>query len=58
MGQRVLLMAAMIAMVVLPMVAARDSRPARGVRRAWVGVAVFIVLWAHALVVVLPMLKE
>lgn len=58
MAQRVLLMSVMGAMIVIPMLAARDPRPARGVRRACMGVAVFVVLWACSLLTVLPMLKD
>jgi hypothetical protein len=58
MAQRVLLMSVMAAMIVLPMLAARDHRPAHGLRRAQLAVAAFIVLWAYSLLVVLPMLKD
>ncbi len=58
MAQRVLLMSVMGAMIIIPMVAARDPRPARGIRRAGLGVTVFIALWAYSLLVVLPMLND
>ncbi len=58
MAQRVLLMSVMGAMIVIPMFAARDARPARGVRRACLGVAVFVVVWAYSLLAVLPLLKD
>jgi hypothetical protein len=58
MGQRVLLMSVMAAMIVIPMLAARDRAPARGLGRARIGVAVFMVLWAYSLLFVLPLLKD
>ncbi len=58
MGQRVLLMSVMAAMIVIPMVAARDPAPARGLRRARIAVAAFVVLWAYSLLHVLPLLKD
>jgi hypothetical protein len=58
MSQRVLLMSVMAAMIVLPAIAARDPSPARGLRRGRIAVAVFVVLWAYSLLVVLPLLKE
>ena len=58
MGQRVLLMSVMAAMIVIPMTAARDPAPARGLRRGRIGIALFVVLWAYSLLFVLPLLKD
>lgn len=58
MSQRLLLMSVMGAMIVIPILGARDPVPARGLRRARIGFAVFTVLWAYALVYVLPSLKD
>lgn len=58
MDQKLLLMSVMGAMIVIPMICARDPSPARGLRRAWLGVAGFIVLWAYSLLVVLPLLNK
>ena len=58
MSQRLLLMSMMGAMIVIPILAARDPVPARGLRRARIAVAVFTVLWAYSLLYLLPMLKD
>ncbi len=58
MSQRLLLMSAMAAMIVIPILAARDPLPARGLRRARIGVALFVVVWAYSLLYVLPLLKD
>ena len=58
MSQRLLLMSAMVAIIVIPILAARDPAPARGLRRVRVGIAVFVVIWAYSLLYVLPMLKD
>jgi hypothetical protein len=51
-------MSVMAAMIVIPVIAARDSSPARGLRRSRIAFAVFVVLWAYSLLHVLPLLKD
>ncbi|MEO5726646.1 MAG: hypothetical protein ABI134_29195 [Byssovorax sp.] len=58
MEQRVLLMSVMGAMIMIPMVAARDPAPARGLRRARMAVGLFVVLWSFSLLYLLPMLNN
>ena len=58
MSQRVLLMSVMAAMIVIPVLAARDASASRGLRRSRLAVAVFTILWAYSLIHVLPLLKD
>lgn len=53
-----LLMAILVAALAIPIVAARDPRPARGLRRTGTFFAAFVVVWAHALVHLFRLLKK
>ncbi len=53
-----LLMAILAATIALPLMAARDPRPARGLRRAAILFAIFVVIWAEALLHIFPTLKK
>ncbi|HEU4643357.1 MAG TPA: hypothetical protein VFS44_12955 [Gemmatimonadaceae bacterium] len=54
--QKLILVSILVAMLFLPMRAARDASAARGFRRAVVGFAVFVGLYVIAIVYVLPRL--
>lgn len=49
-------MSMLIALVAIPLVAARDPSPARGLRRAVLGVALFVAAYVFAIVYVVPRL--
>lgn len=51
-------MAILAATIALPLWAARDPRPARGLRRAGILFALFVVVWAQALLHLFPLLKK
>ena len=53
-----LLMAILVATIALPLSAARDPRPARGLRRAVIFFALFVALWAQALLHIFPSLEK
>ena len=53
-----LLMAILVATIALPLSAARDPRPARGLRRAIVLFALFVAIWAQALLHIFPTLEK
>jgi hypothetical protein len=53
-----LLMAILGATIALPLWAARDPQPTRGLRRAGILFTVFVVLWAQALLHIFPALKK
>lgn len=48
----------LIALVAIPLVAARDPSPARGLRRAVLGVALFVAAYVFAIVYVVPRLPS
>jgi len=54
---RLLLLSVVVATVALPVLAARDRRPGRGVRRAALLVLAFNVAWALALAFLYPRLS-
>jgi hypothetical protein len=54
--RKLILVSILFAMVVLPIRAATDPSPRRGLRRALVGVAAFNVLYLLAVLYVLPRL--
>jgi hypothetical protein len=53
-----LLMAILVATIALPLSAARDPRPARGLRRAVILFALFVAAWAQALLHIFPSLAK
>ena len=53
-----LLMAILVATIALPLWAARDPRPARGLRRAVLLFALFVAAWAQALLHIFPSLVK
>ncbi len=53
-----LLMAILVATIALPLAAARDPRPARGLRRAAILFAIFVAVWAEALLHIFPTLEK
>jgi hypothetical protein len=55
---KALLMSILAAALAFPISAARDPRPLRGMKRAAVSFVIFVVVWAYALVHVLPYLKD
>jgi hypothetical protein len=54
--RKLILMSVLFAMIVLPMRAAGDPSPSRGLRRTLVGIAAFNVLYWFALLFVVPRL--
>ena len=55
---RLLLLSVMVALVALPVLAARDRHPGRGARRAALLVIAFDVAWAFALAFIYPLLTR
>jgi hypothetical protein len=53
---KLLLISIVLATFVLPLRAARDPEPVRGLRRAVVGMAVFVFLYVLGIVYILPRL--
>ena len=53
-----LLMAILVATIALPLSAARDPRPTRGLRRAVILFAIFVAIWAEALLHIFPTLEK
>lgn len=53
-----LLMAILVATIALPLSAARDPRPARGLLRAAILFALFVAAWAEALLHIFPALRK
>jgi hypothetical protein len=53
-----LLMSVLLATVAIPIRAARDPVPARGLRRAALQFAAFVVVWAYALIHLFPLLEK
>jgi hypothetical protein len=53
-----LLMSILVAALAIPIWAAHDPRPARGMRRMALKFAAFVVVWAYALVHLFPMLNK
>ncbi len=53
-----LLMAILAATIALPLWAARDPRPERGLRRAVILFALFVAAWAQALLHIFPSLAR
>ncbi|MFT3768669.1 MAG: hypothetical protein QM820_24750 [Minicystis sp.] len=51
-------MSILVAMVAIPLLSARDPRPARGARRAAVRITVFVVVWAYAVLHLYSALKK
>ena len=51
-------MSVLFATLVIPARAARDPRPERGLRRAALQFAAFVVAWAYALIHVFPLLEK
>jgi uncharacterized membrane protein (DUF485 family) len=54
---KVLLMSIVLATFVLPLMTARDPSPARGLRRAVVGMGVIVVCYVVGIVYILPRLQ-
>jgi hypothetical protein len=55
---RGLLMAILVATLVIPMRAAGDPKPARGLRRTVLQFAAFVAVWTYSLLHLFPLLKD